>query len=103
MCCSPFISDWARIGATGSDKVLSFVSSRAGRPCHLELFVHARTYVLLGDNYVVEPDGLFLLVVLAGGVGVVVAVVFEPEAVDLEVGVVAPADAGEVACEFSVE
>src|SRR5205085_1786888 len=67
------------------------------------LFRDARADVFLGDDDVIEPDGLLVLVVLAGGVRGIVAVVFEPEDGDLGVVGVAPADVGEVVDELAVE
>src|SRR5438128_11810792 len=60
----------------------------------IKLFLH-RPDVATGDNHVVEPDGLAVFPVLLGRVALVVAVVFEPEAIHLQIHVVAPTDAGE--------
>src|SRR5207245_4289697 len=60
----------------------------------IKLFLH-RPDVATGDNHVVEPDGLAVFPVLLGRVVLVVAVVFEPEAIHLQIHVVAPTDADE--------
>src|SRR4030095_15940610 len=55
-----------------------------------------------GHNHIVEPDRLTVLPKLFRGIALVVAVMFEPEAIHFQIHVVAPADAGEFADQRSI-
>src|SRR5882672_2044593 len=58
---------------------------------------------MAGHDDVVEPDGLALFPVLPGRVALVVAIVLEPEAIHFQIHVTAPADAGELADQLSID
>src|SRR6266566_4705980 len=63
----------------------------------------SRANVFPGDDDIIEPNGLLFLRVVLRRIGIVVAVMFQPETVDLDVVAVAPAEAGEVAGQLPVE
>src|SRR5947207_3418882 len=61
-----------------------------------------RTDVAAGHDHIVEPNGLAVFPILFRRVALVVAVVFEPEAIYFQIHVVAPADASEFSDQLSV-